>query len=88
MAAGELTESCARTLCGWTDKIPEDSRDTADAILVAAAIRGMDLRDLAMLAAEITARACPPTMTRGGSSRTGRSGWRPPSAAPGCCPGT
>ncbi len=60
MAAGEMTESCARTLCGWTDRLPEDSRDTADAILVAAAARGMDLRDLAMLAAEIAARACPP----------------------------
>ena len=60
MAAGELMESYARTLCGWTDRLPEDDRDTADAILVAAAIRGMDLRDLAMLAAEITSRACPP----------------------------
>jgi hypothetical protein len=60
MAAGEMTESYARTLCGWTDRLPEDSRDTADAILVAAAARGMDLRDLAMLAAEIASRACPP----------------------------
>ena len=24
MAAGELTESWARTLCGWTDQLPED----------------------------------------------------------------
>ena len=60
LAAGQMTESYARTLCGWTDRIPEDSRDTADAILVAAAARGMDLRDLAMLAAEIASRACPP----------------------------
>jgi hypothetical protein len=60
MAAEELTESYARTLCGWTDRLPEDDRDTADAILVAAAARGMDLRDLAMLAAEIASRACPP----------------------------
>jgi hypothetical protein len=59
MAAGEMTESYARTLCGWTDKLPEDCRDTADAILAAAAARGMDLRDLARLAAEITSRACP-----------------------------
>jgi hypothetical protein len=60
LAAEEITESYARTLCGWTDRLPEDSRDTADAILAAAAARGMDLRDLAMLAAEIVSRACPP----------------------------
>ena len=59
MTAGEMTESYARTLCGWTDKLPEDSRDTADAILAAAAARGMDLRDLGALAAEIQSRACP-----------------------------
>src|ERR1017187_1330518 len=46
MAAEEMTESYARTLCGWTDRLPEDCQDTADAILVAAAARGMDLRDL------------------------------------------
>jgi hypothetical protein len=59
MAAEEMTESYARTLCGWTDRLPEDCQDTADAILVAAAARGMDLRDLATLAAEIASRACP-----------------------------
>jgi Domain of unknown function (DUF222) len=59
MAAEEMTESYARTLCGWTDRLPEDCQDTADAILVAAAGRGMDLRDLATLAAEIQSRACP-----------------------------
>src|ERR1017187_4760157 len=59
LAAGEMSESYARTLCGWTDQLPEECRDTADAILVAAAGRGMDLRDLATLAAEIQSRACP-----------------------------
>ena len=59
LAAGEMTESCARTLCGWTGKLPDDCRDTADAILAAAARQGMDLRDLATLAAEIQSRACP-----------------------------
>jgi Domain of unknown function (DUF222) len=59
LAGGEMTESYARTLCGWTDKLPGDCRDTADAILVAAAARGMDLRDLATLAAEIASRATP-----------------------------
>src|ERR1035437_9533717 len=59
LAAGEMSEPYARTLCGWTDQLPDECRDTADAILVAAAGRGMDLRDLATLAAEIQSRACP-----------------------------
>jgi Domain of unknown function (DUF222) len=59
LADGEMSEPYARTLCGWTDQLPEDCRDTADAILVAAAGRGMDLRDLATLAAEIQSRAHP-----------------------------
>jgi hypothetical protein len=59
MAAGELTESWARTICGWTDQLPEDCRDTADDILAGAARGGMDLRDLAALAAEMQARAGP-----------------------------
>ena len=33
LAAGELSESYARTICGWTDKLPEDCRPDADAIL-------------------------------------------------------
>ena len=32
-----LTESMARTICQWSDKLPRDCRDAADAILVAAA---------------------------------------------------
>jgi len=59
MAAGELTESWARAICGWTDELPEDCRDTADDILAGAARGGMDLRDLAALAAEMQARADP-----------------------------
>src|SRR5580704_13560083 len=59
LAAGEMSESYARTICGWTDKLPEDCRPDADAILLAAAQRGMDLRDLIALAAEIYARSLP-----------------------------
>ena len=59
LAAGEISESYARTICQWTDKLPEDCRDAADAILVAAARAGADLRDLAELAAEIYARSLP-----------------------------
>ena len=57
LAAGEISESFGRTLCLWTDKLPEDCRDAADAILVGAAKTGMGLRDLAELAAEVLARS-------------------------------
>jgi hypothetical protein len=57
LAAGELSESFARMICQWTDKLPEDCREAADAILVAAARAGMDVRDLAELAGEIYARS-------------------------------
>jgi uncharacterized protein DUF222 len=60
LAAGDLpSESYARAVCRWTDRLPEDCRDNADAILVSAAQMGMDLRDLAALAAEIEARSRP-----------------------------
>ncbi|HEY1322065.1 MAG TPA: DUF222 domain-containing protein [Streptosporangiaceae bacterium] len=57
LAAGELSESIGRTICGWTDKLPEDCRPAADAILLSAAKAGMDLRDLAGLAAEMYERS-------------------------------
>ena len=59
LAAEEMSEPYARTLCGWTDQLPDDCRDAADAILVAAVQRGMALRGLAALAAEIQSRAHP-----------------------------
>ena len=59
LAAGPMSESYARTICGWTGRLPEDCRADADAILLAAAGAGMDLRDLAALAAEIYARSLP-----------------------------
>jgi hypothetical protein len=43
----------ARTICGWTDKLPAGCRDAADNILVAAARAGAHQEDLAVLAAEI-----------------------------------
>jgi Domain of unknown function (DUF222) len=54
-----LTESMARTICRWTDKLPADCRATADDILVAAARAGARKEDLAALAAEIYARSLP-----------------------------
>ena len=59
LAAGEISESVARTICAWTDKLPQDCRQAADAILVTAAKAGMDVRDLAGLAGEIYARSLP-----------------------------
>ncbi len=57
LAAEELSESYGRTISRWTDKLPGDCRETADAILLSAAKAGMDLRDLAGLAAEIYERS-------------------------------
>jgi Domain of unknown function (DUF222) len=54
-----LTESMARAICGWTDKLPASCRDAADGILVAAARAGARKDDLAALAAEIYARSLP-----------------------------
>src|SRR6202050_4503473 len=61
-----LSESYARAICGWTDKLPEDCRAAADAILITAARRGGDLPDLAELAAEMLARSAPPDDDPGG----------------------
>jgi hypothetical protein len=59
LAAAEITKSYARTICGWTDRLPEDCRDRADEILLGAALMGMELPDLAGLAAEIYTRSRP-----------------------------
>ena len=59
LAGGEISESVARTICQWTDKLPQDCREAADTILVTAARAGMDVRDLAGLAGEIYARSLP-----------------------------
>jgi hypothetical protein len=42
-----LSESAARTICTWTDKLPADCRVAADAILIVAAKSGANVRDLA-----------------------------------------
>ncbi len=49
----------ARTICQWTDKLPEACRPAADEILIAAARAGARQEDLAALAAEIYARSLP-----------------------------
>jgi hypothetical protein len=53
MAAGDITESRAKDIAGWTDKLPADKRDQADEILLDAAAQGLSLQDLAILARKI-----------------------------------
>ena len=54
-----LSESMARAICGWTDKLPAGCREAADEILVGAARGGGRQPELAALAAEIYARSLP-----------------------------
>ena len=53
LAAEDLSESVARIVCQWTNRLPQDQRDLADDKLVAAALAGMSLQDLAGLFGEI-----------------------------------
>ncbi len=57
LAAGEISESVARTLCLWTDKLREDRREEADKILADAAVSGLGLADLAGLFGEMYERS-------------------------------
>jgi hypothetical protein len=62
LAAGNLiSESYARTICSWTDRLPGKCQQDADEILIAAARAGADLHTLAEFAAEIYARSLPVT---------------------------
>jgi hypothetical protein len=54
-----VSESMARLICGWSDRLPADCRAAADEILLAAARAGASRPDLAALAAEIYARSRP-----------------------------
>jgi len=57
LAAGELSESYGRTICQWTDRLPEKYRDQSDELLVKAAAGGLGLADLSALFAEMYERA-------------------------------
>ncbi len=57
LATEELSESYGRTICQWTDKLPEKFREESDELLVKAAAAGLGLRDLAALFAEMYERA-------------------------------
>jgi Domain of unknown function (DUF222) len=60
LANGALTRSIALQLANWTAAIPDEYRDQAEQILVAAARAGADLRALAAICAEIRARTAGP----------------------------
>jgi hypothetical protein len=53
LAAEAISTSYAREICRWTSKLPDDARAAADEILLAAAAAGLELEDLAGLAAEM-----------------------------------
>ena len=56
LASGQLPASLARLICDWTDQLPEDLRDDADGILLAAVLGGADQHDLARLGREMIER--------------------------------
>jgi hypothetical protein len=57
LAAGQVSESVGRTICLWSDKLPQEYRDAGDEQLLAAAVGGLGLADLAGLFAEMYVRA-------------------------------
>jgi hypothetical protein len=59
LAVRQVSESYGRAICGWTDRLPQECREAADEILLAAAGAGMGLRDLAGLAGEMYQRSRP-----------------------------
>ena len=59
LGAAEVSTSWARSICGWSDKLPEACREEADEILLGAARQGLDLWDLTRLAGEMFEKSRP-----------------------------
>jgi hypothetical protein len=57
LAAGQVSESVGRQICLWTDKLPEDRRDTSDTFLLDAAAGGLGLEELAAMAGQMYERS-------------------------------
>ena len=53
MTAGGISDSWAKEIAQWTDKLPAEKRDEADAILLDAVAQGLSLDDLRLLARKI-----------------------------------
>ena len=60
LAAGALSVSYARRICDWVEELPPGVQETAESILVQAALRGAEINDLATLFEEIRARTARP----------------------------
>src|SRR5215469_9137428 len=60
LAAASVSESWARHICEWSEKLPAEHRAGADQILLTAAAGGSELRDLSDLAEEIRAQTARP----------------------------
>jgi Domain of unknown function (DUF222)/HNH endonuclease len=73
LAAGQLSQSWAREICDWTDKLPGDVRDEADEFLLGAAVSGMELRDLGKLAEAIQRQCAAPDTDGDDEDFAGRS---------------
>ena len=86
LAAGEMSESVARTFCLWTGKLPGERREDADEILADAAVSGLGLGDLAGLFAEIYDRYRPdkPDEDQDQSFEDRAISWRPRFGGAGC----
>src|SRR5215470_15888465 len=57
LAAGQISASWAKEICGWSERLPEGMREDADQILAAAAAGGAELADLAGLAQQMYERS-------------------------------
>jgi Domain of unknown function (DUF222) len=60
LARREISQSWAKQICEWSDRLPEQHRADADEILLAAARGGADLAGLGGLAEEMFRRSAPP----------------------------
>jgi Domain of unknown function (DUF222) len=57
LAQEEISESYARAICRWTDRLPEKFREESDKFLADAAAGGLGLADLSAMFAEMYERA-------------------------------
>jgi hypothetical protein len=71
LADEAVSKSYAREICRWTGSLPEEARAAADEILLAAAAAGLELADLAALAAEMYEKSRQDKPDGGGSPGDG-----------------